>query len=213
MDNTVKLIYVMDPHCGWCFGFGKVILALFEGYKNNPSIQFDIRLGGLFYPAIKTGSEFAKEKQPIANRIEALAKVKFAKSYFTHVLGPGNYLDSEPPARAILTIKAMQPELLVPFTERLLEKEFMQGKNCSFDKTIFETVDEFKIDLDKFTALFCSPTQKQKTVTEFQETRSMVNGYPVLFIQDKDQLTKLAGGYAPLARLEHKINALLLQRH
>ena len=47
MADHIELAYVMDPHCGWCFGFGKVILELFETYKNDPSIKFTIRPGGL----------------------------------------------------------------------------------------------------------------------------------------------------------------------
>ncbi|MFA8436756.1 MAG: DsbA family protein [Marinifilaceae bacterium] len=205
----MKLIYVMDPHCGWCFGFEKVILELFEKYKNNPSVSFDIKPGGLFHPAIQINEGFADDKRPIAKRVEDLSGVKFAESYFTNILGNGSFLDSEPPARAILCVKELNKELVVPFTEKLLEKEFIFAKNNSLEKTILETVEEFEIDRTSFEELFHSSEMKQNVIQEFQETRSMVSGYPVLFAKHNGQLIKLAEGYAPFERLVKKIESIL----
>lgn len=212
MENSKKmteLIYVMDPHCGWCFGFGKVVLELFENYKNNPSVSFEVRPGGLFSPLIHIPEGFAEDKRPIAHRIEKLSGVTFSESYFTKILGSGSFLDSEPPARAILCVKKMNEELLVPFAERLLEKEFIFGKNNSLDETIFETIEEFDIDEATFKACYYSLEMKEKVLSEFQEVSNMTTGFPALFMKHNNQLTKLAGGYAPTERLINKIEALM----
>jgi len=169
MPKHIELLYVMDPHCGWCFGFGKVILELFETYKNNPSVSFDVLPGGLFYPAIQLQNGFADDKRPIAKRIEELAGVTFSEGYFTEVLGRGGFLDSEPPARAVLCVKKLYRKHLVPFTEKLLEKEFIFVKNNSLDEVIFETVKEFDIDKATFDKLFHSTEIKQAVLKEFQE--------------------------------------------
>jgi putative protein-disulfide isomerase len=205
----MELIYVMDPHCGWCFGFGKVILELFETYKNNPSVSFDIKPGGLFSPKIEIPLNFADSKRPIAQRIEKLSAVKFSEKYFTHILGEGSVLDSEPPARAILCVRELNKELLVPFTEKLLEKEFIYGENNSLEKTIFSVVKELNIDEAKFRDLYHSNEMKQNVLIEFQEARSMVSGYPVLLLRQNNQITKLASGYAPTERLVKKIDSVL----
>ena len=209
MDNNIELVYVMDPHCGWCFGFGKVVLELFERYKNDPLVNFDIKPGGLFYPAIQIDEGFADDKRPIAQRIEQLAKVKFSEDYFTSVLGSGSLLDSEPPARAILCVKKINRDILVPFTESLLEKEFIFGKNSSLNETIIENVKEFNMDETAFEQLYHSAELKQEVISEFQQARSMVAGFPILFVKHQNQLTKLAGGYAPTERLVNKIEAIL----
>lgn len=205
----IELIYVMDPHCGWCFGFEKVISELFERYENNPSVHFDVKPGGLFYPAIRLQDGFADDKRPIAKRVEELSGVKFSESYFTKVLGSGSFLDSEPPARAILCMKEINKELLVPFTEKLLEKEFIDGKNNSMDEVIFDTIKEFEIDESTFNKLYHSVEMKQKVLLEFQEARSMVTGFPVLFAKHENQLIKLAVGFAPTERLVKTIEAIM----
>ncbi len=209
MTNNIELIYVMDPHCGWCFGFGKVVLELFENYKNNPSVSFDVRPGGLFSPQIQIPEGFAEDKRPIAKRIEELSDVTFSESYFTNILGSGSFLDSEPPARAIICVKKMNKELLVPFTEKLLEKEFIFGQNNSLDETIFQTIKEFDIDEVLFKEYYYSTEIKQKVLVEFQEVGSLTTGFPALFMKHNNQLTKLAGGYAPTERIIRKIEAIL----
>ena len=209
MNKKIELIYVMDPHCGWCFGFGKVILELFEKYENNPSVRFDVKPGGLFYPAINIPEGFADGKRPIAKRIEELSGVKFSEDYFAKVLGDGSFLDSEPPARAILVVKQIEKDFVVPFTEKLLEKEFIHGQNNSLDGTILKSVKDFKIDMDTFTKYFYSAVMKQMVLSEFQNVQRMVTGYPVLFLKHDSQLTKLASGYAPLERLIKKIESII----
>jgi putative protein-disulfide isomerase len=42
----MKLIYIMDPLCGWCYGNSDNVLELFEKYKNE--IKFEILPGGMW---------------------------------------------------------------------------------------------------------------------------------------------------------------------
>lgn len=205
----IELIYVMDPHCGWCFGFGKVVLELFENYKNNPSVSFDVKPGGLFSPKIHIPEGFAEDKRPIAKRIEELSGVTFSESYFTKILGSGSFLDSEPPSRAILCVKKMNKELLVPFTEKILKIEFIFGQNNSLDETIFQIIKEFDIDEVLFKEYYYSTEIEQKVRVEFQEVGILITGFPALFMKHNNQLTKLAGGYAPTERIIRKIESLL----
>ncbi len=207
--SKIELVYVMDPHCGWCYGFGTVILELFEKYKDNPSVSFDVRPGGLFSPKIEVPAGFADEKRPIAKRVEELSGVKFMEVYFSDILGEGSNLDSEPPARAILTIKELTPGILVPFTEKLLELEFIKGQNNSLDETILMAVEEFKIDKNSFAELYHSDAMKQKTLVEFREVATMTSGFPILYMVVENEPVKLAGGFTPVDRLIKKINTAI----
>lgn len=209
MSKNIELRYVMDPHCGWCFGFGKVLLQLFIHYQDNPSVYFDIIPGGLFYPKITIDEGFSENKRPIAKRIEELAGVQFSENYFSNVLKKGSFLDSEPPARAMHCIKKINRKLLVPFTEKLLEKEFLYGENNSLDSTIFKTVREFPIDEQAFQTRYHSETIAQEVLAEFQKAQGMTTGFPTLFLTQGKQSSKLAGGYAPLERLVKKIETFI----
>ena len=109
----------------------------------------------------------------------------------------------------LLCVKELNKDLLVPFTEKLLEKEFIHGKNNSLDEAIFETIKEFEIDETTFNKLNHSIEIKQKVNNEFQEVLSLVTGFPVLFVRQNNQLSKLAGGYASKERLVKKIETII----
>jgi hypothetical protein len=57
--EEVSLVYLMDPHCGWCFGFGGTIRAFYERVLEHSSIAFKVVTGGLFIPRIAGSVEFA----------------------------------------------------------------------------------------------------------------------------------------------------------
>ena len=40
----MKLVYIGDPMCSWCYGFGKELSALMQ---RMPEIELDIRVGGV----------------------------------------------------------------------------------------------------------------------------------------------------------------------
>lgn len=106
-------------------------------------------------------------------------------------------------------MREMNNELVVPFTEKLLEKEFIYGKNNSLDSVIFETVQEFHIDLEVFKKMFQSVDMKQKVQLEFQEVQNLATGYPTLLAKQNGEIRKLASGFAPKDRLVKRIDALL----
>lgn len=56
----MKLLYVMDPLCGWCYGGGAVITALHERYQARA--DFDLLPGGMW-----AGTE-AKRQTPALAR-------------------------------------------------------------------------------------------------------------------------------------------------
>ena len=120
-----------------------------------------------------------------------------------------SFLDSEPPARAILCVREIKKEWIVPFTENLLEKEFIFGKNNSLDEVIFETIQESSIDETIFKKKYLSEEMREKVPREFRQARIMTSGFPTLFLNNNNQLIKLASGYAPMDRLIKRIEVSL----
>ena len=71
-----KLIYVMDPLCGWCFGNSQNMLAIKEEFAGK--FEFEIIMGGMRIPPnTQTGgpqlSQFMKEHgPPIVHRLPSV---------------------------------------------------------------------------------------------------------------------------------------------
>lgn len=199
----------MDPHCGWCFGFGKVILKIFEHYKNNPSVEFDILPGGLFTRPIFIEKGFAENKRPIAARITELSGVSFSEDYFNVILAEGSFLNSEPPSRAILVFNKLKHKEVILFAERLLTIEFEEAKNNSKEETIFEVLEEFEVDVLEFRNYYESQELKKEVQQKFQMSQNLQTGFPALILRKGKEIKKIAGGYAPFERVLKKIESNL----
>ena len=116
--EEVSLAYLMDPHCGWCFGFGETIRTFHERVIKHSSITFKVLTGGLFIPRIAGSAEFADDKRSIAARVEHQFGVSFSPNYFDNVLA-GSWIDSTPSSRAIHTCEILDQSRTLQFAGRI----------------------------------------------------------------------------------------------
>lgn len=208
--QKTTLLYVMDPHCGWCFGFGAVIAKLYERYRADDRVRFDVLPGGLFVPKIPTSKAFAEGKRPICERISQLADVTFSESYFADVIGEDGYLDSEVPCRVLNTANHLRPDRLILFMEALLAQEFIHGRNISDYATAEPVIETFGFDLGEFRTVFGSELMAETTRANFDRAAALASGYPVLFAAtESGDLKNLANGFAPLGRLTKRVDELV----
>lgn len=208
--QKTTLLYVMDPHCGWCFGFGTVIEKLYERYRTDARVRFDVLPGGLFVPKIATSKAFADGKRPICERISQLAGVTFSESYFADVIGQGGYLDSEVPCRVLNTANHLRPDRLILFMEALLAQEFIHGRNISDYATAEPVIEKFGFALREFRTVFGSELMAEITRANFGRAAAVADGYPVLFAAtESGDLKNLAKGFAPLGRLTKRVDELV----
>ena len=212
--QKTTLLYVMDPHCGWCFGFGKVIEKLYEHYHADGRVRFEVLPGGLFVPKISTSKVFGEGKRAIWERISHLSGVAVGESYFANVIGEGGYLDSEVPCRVINTANHFGHDRLIPFMEALLTEEFTHGRNISDFAAAEPVIQQFGFDLGAFKANFDSDLMTKATHENFARARTIADGYPVLFAaSESGELTALARGFAPLDRLKKRVDEIVNSTH
>lgn len=202
----ITLLYVMDPHCGWCFGFGTVIKKLYERYCTGNQVKLDVLPGA----KITTSKAFADGIRPIAERISRFAGVTFSELYFIDVIGEHSYLDSEVPCRVLNTANQISHARIIPFMEDLLAQEFIHGRNISDYATVEPVIEKFGFDLGEFTTVFNSELMAENTRANFSKARKIANGYPALFVSNgSGDLKSLAKGFAPFDKLTKLMDKLL----
>lgn len=210
--RSTTLLYVMDPHCDWCFGFGRVIADLHRHYQQEPLVRWEVLPGGLFFPAIETSRPFAESKLPLIRHIERVAGVSFGPAYVSDVIGALSYLDSELPSRVLHTAKALQPMRLLPFMADLLQQAFVQGDNISDYAACAPVIRRHGFDTAAFQRLFDSDVMRAATALGFDAARRLGAGFPSLYAVDgKQNLHQLASGYAGLDALVSAIDPLLVE--
>ena len=205
----MKLIYVMDPLCGWCYGNSNHTLALFEAYKD--ILDFVIVPDGMWTgPDVRMQSpQMASYFQKYDERIGQLTGTEFGEAYFQFIQQQEVKLDSEIPSRAIVTVQEFWNARNIPFMVALQQARYRDGKDLNIDNTYLEICHQLGIDGAEFLAHFHSESMKESTQAAFSMAIQYASSYPTLLFEEQDQLTLLGQGYSSLAEIAKKIDLLI----
>jgi hypothetical protein len=102
----MKPIFVGDPVCSWCYGFGKELSAL---PARHPALPVEILVGGLRAGATDVLDENGRQFRLMHwARVEESSGLPFNRKALAHE----NFVyDTEPICRAVVTARRMVPEL------------------------------------------------------------------------------------------------------
>ncbi len=211
--NKLKLIYVYDAHCSWCFAFSKVILAVQEKYAE--IFDFEVLSGGMV-----VGDRIGpiRDAAPpnileIYERIESFTGTKFGKEYLSKV-GKGDSLrNSEIPAAALTVFKSHQPKEAIAFAHNLQEKLFVDALEVDDSKLYESLATEFGLDGTKFYEQMQLPEVMESARYEFALAKQLqVTGYPQLLVQtDETQFYLIAKGYTNFEDLDGRVQKVLAE--
>jgi putative protein-disulfide isomerase len=118
--------------------------------------------------------------------------------------------DTEPPCRAVVTMRSMNPSLEFEFYKSVQEAFYTKGLNTNDPETYASLAADFEIDRNEFLKSFNSIELKVKTIEDFSFSRELgVRGFPTTILQTDEQLYLLANGYAEADYLERNIEKVL----
>ncbi|RKR04591.1 putative protein-disulfide isomerase [Flavobacterium sp. 90] len=206
----MKLIYVMDPLCGWCFGNSTNIAKLHEKYKDK--FDIDVLPAGMWAGAnarkqSKHISAYIRKHDP---QIQQITGTEFGKDYFNFIENEDILLDSEVPSRGILTVTKLWASKVIPFTIEVQKARYWQGKDLNTDQTYLEICENLDLDKTQFIKAFHSEELKKETQQTFALAQQYAGSYPTLLAQKDDKLYILEQGYASFENIAKQIDVLLL---
>jgi putative protein-disulfide isomerase len=125
--NTVKIIYVYDAICGWCFGFSPTMAKLKTHYQDK--INFEVVNGGLKLGngvgAIDVVAPYIKTSY---QDVENTCGVKFGDAFVNGTLKKGTMtLNSLPPTIALCIMKEKYPDKSLEFASLLHKMYYVDG--------------------------------------------------------------------------------------
>ncbi|MCW8329064.1 hypothetical protein MD588_09610, partial [Photobacterium sp. SDRW27] len=205
---STQLIYLMDPQCGWCFGFSGIMHEIVAHFQSDDRLELSLVTGGLFHPARVTGPNFAEEKRPIAARVEQMFGVNFADDYFSKVLGTG-HLDSLVPCQVINAVKMKTPGAEFGFAARLIDAAFIEARDISELSVCLDVVQESGFDAKEVELILSTPELVEMTEKSFEFARQAGTGFPSLFLKTEHALTHLGGAQLDLKTLKARVDAQL----
>lgn len=191
-DIAMKLFYVTDAMCSWCYGFSPEIRAIKEHFNE---WDFQMVMGGLRpygQEHIVNMAGFLKEHW---NQVENLS----GQPFNLQILQDANFIyDTEPAARATIVVRSLDPEHEFEFFSAVQKAFYFKNRNTAN----LETYEEIIADLDlslypaEFSKLFISEEMKAKSKADFAyATKLGVRGFPTLLIKDQDRFSTVSRGY------------------
>jgi putative protein-disulfide isomerase len=208
--KMVKIIYVYDAICGWCFGFSPTIAKLKEQYQNR--IEFEVVSGGL---KLGTGAGPIDVVAPYIKTsyqdVERTCGVKFGDKFVNGTLKQGTMiLNSLPPAIAMCIMKERYPEKSLSFASLIHQMYYVDGiepENYGAYGTYAATLGYDKTEFDK---KMIDSIYVQKAFKDFDYAQQLgANSFPTVIIEQSDKREILFSGFLTFDRAKNIIDARL----
>ncbi len=205
--QSPELIYVGDPMCSWCWGFAPVLDELAERFR----MPIRMVVGGL-RPGPSAEVVDDRMAEFLAHHWEQVHER--SGQPFNHAIlsTRGWRYDTELPAVAIVTMRALLPEAELTFFTRLQRAFYAENLDITRQETYPALLDGYDVDAAKFMELLAGDEMKWKAWEDFEHARSLgVTGFPTLLLR-VDQIYTVTRGYAPAAPLVTALADWLIDR-
>lgn len=202
----MQLLYVMDPMCGWCYGFQPELERFLNSY---PTAMVDWVMGGLAPDTTEPMPESLR--QTISSywyQIEERSEVSFNHDFWT-LNTP--YRSTYLACRAVITAERLKQGSSADMAKAIQSAYYQQAKNPSLEETLVACAASIGLDQTQFQDGLTS----KETETMFQQHLAIsqqfqVTGFPALFYINEEKLVyPLALGFCKAKDLEARMSQIL----
>lgn len=200
-----KLIYVGDPMCSWCYGFGPELMEIVEEQKDE--LELEIVMGGLRPYNQETMTDL---KSFLTHHWEDVAKASGQEfSYGILDRADLNY-DTEPPSRATIIVRQMAPEKELAFFKQIQSAFYKDNLDMSQSSSYHSILKSLDLDTKAFDLDFESKVYKHEIKKDFERAGLLgVTSFPTMLIEIDGKVTIVARGYAKAAQVNANIQDLM----
>lgn len=207
--NKDKIIYVFDPMCGWCFGFGKVMHDFHHKFKD--SFDFDVISGGMVVGEREGPiGDFAEYILGAYKKVEEYSGVTFGSAYLNQLKTKSIWSSSVKPAIAIETFKTFDSVNVVAFSHEVQKAYYIDGQDLRNDEVYVKLIKPYHINDKEFLQKLNSVEMKNVTFEWFKTASSWgVSGYPTVIQVHNGKYYAIARGYTDLTSLISNMQSVL----
>lgn len=201
--SSGKLLYITDPMCSWCWGFSEVFKKVRAKYESVYDIE--IILGGL---RLGGGDPWNQKTKSYLDNVWNVVSKRTGQEISHNLLNRPHFnYDTEPPSRATIIVRAMEPDKVWEFFERVQKKFYQDNQDPGEIEFYREICGDLQIDFDEFTTKF-NHTYYRQLVLENHQTSAMlgVRGFPtLLLIKSDNSINGIAAGFQEWETVDHRI--------
>lgn len=209
----MKLIFVGDPMCSWCYGFGKEMTALTQLH---PELPLEIVLGGLRAGARDVLDEAGKQfRLTHWARVEEASGLPFNRE---GLMARQNFVyDTEPICRAVVAARIIAPDADLLAVFRALQDGFYVEAVDTTDGQVLARLASDALRLQGYSfdaSAFHKVWQADSTIAlaqkDFARSRALgIRSFPALLLEINGEIRSISPGYAHVEELEQHLQSTL----
>ena len=197
----MRLVYIADPLCSWCYGFGPELAKVLERHGDT---ELDLVMGGLRPFNREAPSDAFKSM--LRGHWEHVARAS-GLAFDPAVLDREGFVyDTEPPCRAVVTARHVDPSRAFGFMKALQLAFYRDARDATDAAVIADVAAESGYDRAAFAAALGSEAMREATARDFERSRSLgVSGFPTLGVAHGPQVYLVTSGFVTDDVLEHRL--------
>lgn len=197
----MHLLYIADPLCSWCYGFGPELAKL---VARHPGARVDLLMGGLRpYNREPMSEVFRSMLLEHWNHVAKASGLPFSR---TAIDLPGFIYDTEPACRAVVAARTLDAPRALPFMKAVQAAFYRDGRDATDDTVLADIAAESGYERRAFATAIESGPMREATRDDFARSQSMgVGGFPTVALVRDAQLYLVTSGYATDDVLDYRI--------
>ena len=206
----MNLIYVGDAMCSWCYGFARPLDDLLADPQDAAPLNMALVMGGLrpFTTEAITPAR-ADEIAGHWHRVAEASGQPFATAPATALHRPGFIYDTEPAARATVTVRSLWPQHVWRYFKTVQQAFYAEGRDVTEPGVLADIAEALGLPRQAFGRAYASTEMRDATLQDFKQSQSWgVRGFPTLVAEHGDHLHLVGSGYMPIETLRTRLAAV-----
>lgn len=201
-----KLVYIMDPHCGWCYGNNRSMSDLYDVLQNE--YDFEILPGGMWLNgnAPRGGQAIKDFLIPGIIRLNHFSGCEIGDPYIDLVQDSTYLMSSLWPSRAIIAVQELYGNRVFSFTETLMSEQFQKGKRYDIEKTYLDVLEKEDLESNNFSHYWKSEEISDKTLNSFKRAKQLTKSFPSLILQHEKGFEVIQNGAFNAVEVINELN-------
>jgi putative protein-disulfide isomerase len=205
----MNLIYVGDAMCSWCYGFAKPLDELLADPRDAAPLQLALVMGGLRpFTTEAMSTERATELAGHWHKVAETSGQVFAQASHTAMHRPGFVYDTEPAARATVTVRSLWPQHVWRYFKTAQHAFYAEARDVTDAGVLTDIATDLDLPRSDFAKAFASQEMRDATMQDFRQSQEWgIRGFPTLIAEHGDHLHLVGSGYMPIDTLRQQLSA------
>jgi putative protein-disulfide isomerase len=209
-SRPMNLLYLADPMCSWCYGFGPTLDALLAQPGAAAPLQLALVMGGL-RPHTTEVLDSAKARDILGHwqHVNEATALPFHTGPDAALVQPDFVYDTEPASRAVVAVRTHWPRLMWRYFKAVQQAFYAEGRNVTRPEVLADVAQALGIPRADFAAALAADAARNTTLQDFAQAQAWgIRGFPALVAEHAGALHLLAQGHTPLEALHERLHAL-----